>query len=164
MSFILLAALVGAPTSAYTPLNLEACEVVSVAHAGEGDWTNRRCPGRNGITLFVSEDDARFDLDAGVDNGEWESPSQLNELGPQLEWRLEAGRPFALIYRYNIPEAVAGGRSMLAVESIGRTGRPGCLIALLRATPAANARARQIADRRARSFRCGRDTAEREAE
>lgn len=157
MSLILLAALAAAPTSAYTPLNLEACEIVSVAHAGEGDWMNRRCRGRNGVTLFVSEDDARFDIDAGVDNGEWESPSQLNELGPQLEWRLERGRPFALIYRYTISEALPGGRSMLAVESIGRTGHPGCLVALITANPAANARARQIADTRARSFRCGRD-------
>jgi hypothetical protein len=157
MAFILLAALAGAPTSAYTPLNLDSCEIVSVAHAGEGDWMNRRCRGRNGITLFVREDDARFDIDAGVDNGEWESATPLNELGPQLEWRMEAGRPFALIYRYTISEAMPGGRSMLAVESVGRTGRPGCLVALIRATPAANARARQIADTRARTFRCGRD-------
>ena len=157
MTFVLLAALAAAPTSAYTPLNLDACEIVSVAHAGEGDWLNRRCPGLNGITLFVSEDDARFDVDAGVDNGEWESPTQLNELGPQVEWRLEGGQPFALIYRYNIPEAMAGGRSMLAVESIGREGGPGCLVALIRATPEANARAREIADRSARNFRCGTD-------
>jgi hypothetical protein len=157
MALILLAALAGAPTSAYTTLNLDNCEIVSVAHAGEGDWTNRHCPGRNGIMLFVNEDDARFDIDAGVDNGEWESATPLNELGPQLEWRMEAGRPFALIYRYTIAEAMPGGRSMLAVESIGRTGRPGCLVALITATPAANARARQIADTRARTFRCGRD-------
>jgi hypothetical protein len=157
MAIILLAALAGAPTSAYTPLNLDSCEIVSVAHSGEGDWMNRRCEGRDGIILYVSEDDARFDIDAGVDNGEWESPAQLNELGPQLEWRLDDGRPFALIYRYNIPEAMAGGRSMLAVESIGRTGRPGCLVALLTATPGANERAREIADRSARSFRCGTD-------
>jgi hypothetical protein len=52
---------------------------------------------------------------------------------------------------------MAGGRSILAVESVGRRGRPGCLVALLRATPGANVRARQIADRRARAFRCGRD-------
>ena len=164
MSFILLAALAAAPTSAYTTLDLENCEIYSVAHAGEGDWANMRCPGRNGITLFVNEDDARYDVDAGVDNGEWESATQLNQLGPQIEWRMEGGRPFAIIYRYNIPEAMAGGRSFLAVESIGRTGRPGCLVALIRATPAANGRARQIADRRARTFRCGRDTAERDAE
>ena len=162
MALILLAALAGAPTSAYTTLNLDACEIVSVAHAGEGDWVNRRCPGRGGITLFVSEDDARFDVDAGVDNGEWESASQLHELGPQLEWRIERGRPFALIYRYIIAEAMPGGRSMLAVESIGRSGRPGCLIALINATPNANARARQIADSRARTFRCGRDQAIRD--
>src|ERR1044072_3970024 len=118
MTFTLLAALAGAPTSAYTPLNLDACEIVSVAHAGEGDWTNRHCPGLNGITLFVSEDDARFDIDAGVDNGEWESPAPLNQLGPQVEWRLEGGQPVAIIYRYTISEAAPGGRSMLAVESL----------------------------------------------
>ena len=157
MALILLAALAGAPTSAYTTLNLDACEIVSVAHAGEGDWVNRRCPGRGGITLFVSEDDARFDVDAGVDNGEWESATPLNELGPQVEWRIDGGRAFAIIYRYNIPEAMAGGRSMLAVERIGTRTRPGCLVALITATPAANARARQIADSRARTFRCGRD-------
>jgi hypothetical protein len=157
MALILLAALAGAPTSAYTQLNLDNCEIYSVAHAGEGDWSNRRCPGRNGVTLFVNEDDARFDVDAGVDNNVWESPSPLNELGPQVEWRLEGGRPFAIIYRYSISEAAAGGRSMLAVESVGRAGRPGCLVALITATRAANARARQIADTRARSFRCGRD-------
>ncbi|HYD12446.1 MAG TPA: hypothetical protein VEC11_06335 [Allosphingosinicella sp.] len=157
MSLILLAALAAAPSSSYTPLDLDACEIVTVAHAGEGDWVNRRCRGLGGITLFVNEDDARFDLDAGIDNGEWESPAQLNELGPQLEWRREGGRAFAVIYRYTIPEALPGGRSMLAVESIGRRGRPGCLVALLLATPNANARARQIADTRARSFRCGRD-------
>ena len=157
MGLILLAALAGAPTSAYTQLNLDACEIYNVAHAGEGDWSNRRCPGRNGVTLFVDEDDARFDIDAGVHNEEWESPAPLNELGPQVEWRLEGGRPFAIIYRYTISEAMPGGRSMLAVESIGRAGRPGCLVALIAATPAANARARQIADSRARAFRCGRD-------
>ncbi|HTU13462.1 MAG TPA: hypothetical protein VMG08_21410 [Allosphingosinicella sp.] len=156
MSLILLAALAGAPTSSYTPLDFDTCEIVTVAHAGEGDWSARRCR-RGGVTLFINEDDGRFDIDAGVDNGEWESAGPLNELGPQLEWRSEAGRPFALIYRYSIPEAVAGGRSMLAVESIGRPGRPGCLVALIPATPTANARARTIADTRARTFRCGRD-------
>jgi hypothetical protein len=157
MTFVLLAALAAAPTSAYTNLNLDRCEIVSVAHAGEGDWVNRRCPGRGGVTLIVSEDDARFDVDAGVDNGVWESPVPLNELGPQVEWRIDGGRAFAIIYRYSIPEAVAGERSVLAIETIGTRARAGCLIALIPGTPAANARARRIADLRARSFRCGRD-------
>ena len=157
MALILLAALAGAPTSAYTQLNLDNCEIYSVAHAGEGSWENRRCPGRNGITLFVNVDDDRFDVDAGIDNNEWESPSPFNDLGPQIEWRLESGRPFAIIYRYNIPAEAAGSRSMLAVESIGRRGRPGCLVALIRGDAAGNARARRIADTRARTFRCGRD-------
>ena len=157
MSIILLAALAAAaPSSSYTPLDLDNCEIVTVGHAGEGNWSARRCR-RGGVTLFIQEDDGRFDIDAGVANEQWESAAPLNELGPQLEWRVEGGRPFALIYRYTIPEAMAGGRSMLAVESIGRRGRPGCLVALITATPDANARARQIADSRARTFRCGRD-------
>jgi hypothetical protein len=156
MTLILLAALAAAPTSSYTPLNLDRCEIVTVAHAGEGNWAARRCR-RGGVTLFINEDDARYDIDAGVDNGVWESAMPLNELGPQLEWRMERGRPFALIYRYTIPEAMPGGRSMLAVESIGRPGRPGCMVALIAGTAAGNARARQIADTRARTFRCGRD-------
>jgi hypothetical protein len=157
MTMILLAALAAAPTSIYTPLDLDRCQIVSRAHAGEGDWVNRRCPGRAGIPLFVNEDDARFDLDAGVDNGAWESAVPFNELGPQVEWRMERGRPFAIIYRYAIPEAVAGGRSMLAVETIGRRGRPGCLVALIQGGETANARARLLADTRARGFRCGTD-------
>jgi hypothetical protein len=161
MNLILLAALTAAPTSNYTPLDLDNCEIVTVAHAGEGDWAARRCR-RGGVTLFINEDDARYDIDAGVDNGVWESAMPLNELGPQLEWRVERGRPFALIYRYVIPEAMPGGRSMLAVETIGRPGRPGCLIALINSSPAANARARRIADARARTFRCGRDQAIRD--
>jgi hypothetical protein len=164
MSLILLAALAAAPTSTYSPLDLDACRIVSRANTDEGDWLNRRCRGRYGVTLFVSEDDGRFDIDAGVDNGEWESPTQFNEPGSQVEWRIEAGRPFAIIYRYNVPEALPGGRSYIAVETIGRAGRPGCLVALLLARPGANVRARQIADSRARSFRCGRDRADRNAD
>lgn len=157
MALILLAALAGAPTSVYTPLNLDACEIYNVAHAGEGSWEDRRCPGRNGVTLFVDVDDDRFDVDAGVHNDEWESPSPFNSLGPQIEWRMEGGRPFAIIYRYAIAGVGPGERSMLAVESIGRTGHPGCLVALIPGNAAGNARARQIADTRVRTFRCGRD-------
>lgn len=162
MTLLLLAALAAAPTSTYSPLDLDACETLTVAHADEGDFASYRCRGRYGLTLFVNEDDARYDIDVGVDNGEFESALQLNGLGPQLEWRLEGGRPFAIIYRYTIPEALAGGRSMLAVESVGRRGRPGCLVAIIIARPDANLRARQIADRSARTFRCGRDRAIRE--
>jgi hypothetical protein len=163
MAFMLLAALAAAaPTSDYTPLNLERCEIVSVAHAGEGEWMNRRCRGRSGVTLFVSEDDGRFDLDAGVDNGEWESLPGFNRLGAQVEWRIEGHRPFAVIYRYLPTDTAQDLNTMLAVESIGRPGRPGCLVALIRSNPAANSRARQIADSRARSFRCGTDQPVRE--
>lgn len=159
MSFILLAVLAGAPTSAYTPLNLDNCEVLTVGHAsqGEGNWAVRRCPGRGNIPLYVNADDDRFDVDAGVDNGDWESISELNELGPQVEWRSDGGRPYAIIYRYLLSEPSANGATRLAVETIGTARRHGCLVAVIPGGPTANARARQIADTRARTFRCGRD-------
>jgi hypothetical protein len=146
--------------SVYTPLNLDTCRVI--ARAAEGDSTSWRCPGRAGIALFVSANDDRFDLDAGVDNGVWESLGGFNRLGPRVEWRLRGRTPVALIYRYFLTGADGPGGSVLAVESIGRPGRPGCLIALIGgAVPGANALARARADSSAARFRCGVDTVER---
>ena len=80
-----------AATSAYTPLNLDRCSLIAEVEEGAGaSW---RCPGRNGISLFVMTGDARFDVDAGIDNGQWESLMPFNRPGPQVEWRLRGGRP-----------------------------------------------------------------------
>lgn len=131
----------------------------------EGESVRWRCPGLAGIPLLVSTGDGRFDVDAGVDNGEWEALGGFHTLGPRVEWRLRRGRPIAIIFRYiqSGPDQPPGTR--LAVESIGRAGRPGCLISMIDgAFPNANAVARERADRRAEGFRCGLDTPERGAE
>jgi hypothetical protein len=113
--------------------------------------------GYGGIPLYVGEDDDRVDVDAGVDNGEWESPGQFNRLGPRIEWRLRRGRPIAIIYRYILTGHDQPPGSRLAIESIGRAGRPGCLVAMIDgAAPNANALARRRADT-AEGFRCGAD-------
>lgn len=140
-------------TSAYTMLNLDRCRTLEVIE--EGESVRRRCPGLAGIPLFVDAGDGRFDVDAGVDNDEWESLGGFNEAGPRIEWRLARGRPFAIIYRLRLtgPEQPPG--SSLIVETIGRRGVPGCQIAIVDGALAdANARARAIADRRARTHRC----------
>ena len=159
MAWFLLASLAAAApapanTSVYTALDVDRCRVLSRVEEGESiSW---RCPGHAGIPLFVGAGDGRFDVDAGIDNGQWESLSPFNQLGPRVEWRLRGGRPIAIIYRYSVSMPGQAPYSRLAVETIGRAGRPGCVIAWIDgALPDANAVARDRADRRAATFRCG---------
>jgi hypothetical protein len=168
MAWILLASLAAAApaaapanTSVYTPLAVARCRVLR--RDEESESVSWRCPGHAGIPLFVATGDGRFDVDAGVDNGRWESLSPFNQLGPRVEWRLRGRRPVAIIYRYFVTVPEQAPYSRLAVESVGRAGRPGCLIALIDgALPNANGLARAEADRRAESFRCGVDSPPRE--
>ena len=133
--------------SAYTMLDLRRCRTLAIIP--EGESVRRRCPGLAGINLFVNEGDGRAEIDAGHDDGRWESLPGFNSIGERIEWRLAGGRPFAIIYRLRLAateNAPAG--SALIVEAIGRRGAPGCRIGLVDgALPDANARARALADR-----------------
>ena len=140
-------------SSAYTPLDIDRCTLIEEIEEGAGArW---RCPGRGGVSLFVTTGDARFDVDAGIDNDRWESLMPFNRPGPQVEWRLRRGRPFAIIYRLLWDDGEGGHGSSLIVETIGRRGAPGCEVARIDgATPDANAAARARADAIAPDFRC----------
>lgn len=139
--------------SVYTALDLDRCRTLEVIE--EGESVRRRCPGLGAIPLFVNAGDGRFDVDAGIDNERWESLGAFNAPGPRIEWRLAGGRPFAIIYRLRLTSPEQPPGSALIVETIGRPGRPGCQVATVDgALPDANARARAIADRQARTHRC----------
>ena len=117
----------------------------------------RRCPGLAGIPLFVNEGDGRSEIDAGRDDGEWESLAAFNAIGDRIEWRLADGRPFAIIYRLRtIAGEGAPAQSALIVEAIGRgASAPGCRIGLVDgALPDANLRARALADTQAHGRHC----------
>jgi len=145
-------------TSVYTPLDLERCQVIE--RIEEGASVRWRCPGRAGVPLFLNTGDDRFDLDAGIDNDEWESIPPINAPGPNVEWRLLGGRPVAIIYRLTPAPDSEGSPPTLIVETIGARGRRGCELARIDARRAdANVLARLEADRRAGHFRCGRDQA-----
>jgi len=159
MAWILLASLAAAAApangSVYTPLDLDRCRVIE--RIEEGESVRWLCPGHATIPLYVNSGDGRFDLDAGIDNGQWESLDPFNHLGPRVEWRMRGRVAIAVIYRLVVDHPRPSARSVLAVETIGRRGRPGCLAALIDgALPEANALARTFADR-AGAFRCGRD-------
>jgi hypothetical protein len=161
---ILLGALAAAPaagqrgriSSVYTSLDVRRCAVM--LHEEEGSSRTWRCRGHAGVPLIVMLGDDRYDIDAGEDNGEWESPGRFSLPGPRVEWRLRGGRPFAIIYRLLLSGGEQPNSSVLAVESIGRAGHAGCLVAMIDgALPNANALARARADARAEAFRCGED-------
>ncbi|HYJ28773.1 MAG TPA: hypothetical protein VEW25_00345 [Allosphingosinicella sp.] len=146
----------GRVTSVYTDLDVARC--TRTAHEDEGSSTIWRCRGHAGIPLIVMSGDDRVDIDAGEDNGEWEAPGRFSVPGPRVEWRLRRGRPFAIIYRLLLSGNDLPNASLLAVESIGRPGHAGCLVAMIDgALPNANALARARADARAAAFRCGED-------
>ena len=147
--------------SVYTSLDLKNCEVLQTYEEGNG--RELRCKGYQDIPLYVTESDARFDVDAGVPNSEWTTSGRpFNSLGDTIEWRIHDGKPVAIILRFNfeistIPEERS---SELAVISVGREGSPGCLVEWVSADaqPNQNIVARQIADRQADSFNCGSDS------
>jgi len=148
-------------SSRYTMIDLRRCRTLEVIP--EGDSVRRRCPGLAGISLYVNEGDGRSEIDAGVDDGQWESLPGFNTIGERIEWRLSGGRPFAIIYRLRTsasPDQAAG--SALIVERIGRGhGRPGCRIGMVDgALPDANLRARALADSHARDVACPAASAE----
>ena len=147
----------GGPGSRYTRFDLSACEILREERE-EGSFADYRCPGLAGLPLLVQEGDGRFDLDAGVDDDAFQTIGAFNDIGPTVEWRLRDGRPFAVIFRFLDRAMMDPGRTVLAVETVGSEGTPGCRVAQIAGnTPEANARARELADTRAAAFRCGRD-------
>ena len=144
-------------TSSYTKLDLDKCRVLDKS-TGEGSWIEFRCEGLQDIPLFVSEGDGRFDVDAGIKNGDFATIGAFNEIGDTIEWRLRDGKPFAVIFRYRDVSMGSGDRSVLAVETIGRDGVPGCRVAQIDGSSSnANRRAREIADTEAINFDCGKE-------
>ena len=148
-------------SSRYTSIDLRHCRTLEIIP--EGDSVRKRCPGLAGIPLYVNEGDGRSEIDAGMDDGQWESLPGFNRIGDRIEWRLLDGRPFAIIYRLRTLAGPAQAEgSALIVERIGRGhGRPGCRIGTVDGALAdANLRARNLADRHARDVVCPAASAE----
>jgi hypothetical protein len=73
-------------------------------------------------------------------------------IGPRIEWRVEAKKPYAAILRVTIREE-EGSKQYLLVAKVAEKG--GCRIGLIAAQQVgANARARRIADRQGRVNIC----------
>jgi hypothetical protein len=135
-----------------------------------GTWT---CAGYNGIAVVLSAGDQRMQVSFGPRAAREVAAGQtlpgFNDVYKgTIEWRLAKGndgkvKPFATILRWNYmtspDDRKASGR-MLVVTRLGPGGV--CHVGYVdgRVSADANAVARKIADEKARTFRCGTDTAE----
>ena len=143
--------------SVYTDIPQEsACR--KIGEDIEGASATLRCAGYGNVPLFIKDGDLRTDIDAGVET-EFYSLDAFNSPTGKIEWRLAGDdKPFAFIYRLTSSKRVSDksesgigksgvSTSVLLVETIGTTGKPGCTIARVEeTTPNANAVARQKAD------------------
>ncbi len=128
--------------SVYSKIDDAKCEVLQTYEDGGADL---KCPGHDGIDVFVSEGDARLDVDYGVSSGNFETFSAFNNIGDTVEWLTGAdGVAEAAILRFKI--SVDGREAeALVVSRVGAEGAPGCVIGVVDASlEQANGMARGI--------------------
>ena len=155
-------------TRVYTQLDSDKCR--HTKGQGVEDYGSWLCPGHDGIAVHLSAGDQRmhvsFGRNAGREPAARETFPRFNSAYKgTIEWRIEtppAGKPraFATILRWNVKleddERDTTGR-VLVVTRLGPGGV--CHVGYVdaRANPNANELAQQLADEKARGFRCGAD-------
>jgi hypothetical protein len=140
----------------------------------EEDYGSWRCPGYEGIGVFLAAGDQRMYVSFGRNQKEahdqiaaGETLRGFNEVYKgTVEWRIERlpngkTRPFATILRWNyvrdVDDRNASGR-MLVVTRLNPGGV--CHVGYVdKRSPDANVEARKVADEKARTFKCGVDSA-----
>lgn len=153
--------------SAYTDLNLDACETLAENPMG----ASLRCRGYKGYPVYFKEGDLRQSvlfgqIDQELIDAAFESFAAFNRVNTKIEWRLDGnGRPFAAILRWFIENPGPSGSpspestgQVLVISRVGTPAYPGsCFVGMVdaKSTPKANELARRVADEVAGSFDCG---------
>jgi hypothetical protein len=158
-----LTAAAGDITSAYTTYDIDKCK--RIAEPSEEFSGGYLCKGLKGNDIYWAEGDLRAGVGFGRQPQNHCSVQQtfagFNAVDSTVEWRLENGRPFATIQRWNVsydPDNAEKTRSWLAVTRLEKNDS--CWVALVEgALPDANQKARNLADQTARSFNCEQDDA-----
>lgn len=153
--------------SAYTDFNAKKCRHIPGKEVEDyGEW---HCKGYGGIPILMSAGDQRINVSYGKKAEEEPAASQtlasFNGEGDKIEWRIESKNgkkiPFATIMRWSTTKPDEKGDSIrgstLVVTRLGPGGV--CHVGYVdgRANKNANELAREIADKHARSFVCGKD-------
>lgn len=135
-------------TSHYTSLGETKCKIVELDDEGAG-YVREHCGDFNGVSLYRVEGDLRQSAYAGNQPSGQTTIAPFNLLTDKVEWRMDAGRPVALIYRLkaDAPDMPGNGKTQLFVQKIGVGTAPSCIIGLIAGNvPDANVKAHEIAD------------------
>lgn len=156
--------------SAYTSTAPKDCRQIGKPSELDGS-TTRACPGKDGLTVLIAEDDLRETVSVGRNRRAaaeepaaktWFAPFNSSET--TIEWRATGAKPFAIIQRWHIADnsdpdkqGRPGTKAMLVVTRL--PPGPVCHVAYVDAVanPTANELARKAADDFARGFTCGKD-------
>jgi hypothetical protein len=157
-------------SSQYSSTAPKDCRMIGKPSEFDGS-TTRLCPGKAGLSVLIAEDDLRETVSVGRSRiaaakepaaQVWFEP--FNSSLPTVEWRMAAGKPFAIIQRWLIADNAdrdakdrPRDKAMLAVTRL--PPGPVCHVAYVdvAANPNANELARKTADELARDFQCGKD-------
>jgi hypothetical protein len=135
---------------------------------GDEDYGRWLCTGYAGIDVVLTAGDQRMNVSYGGQASR--EPAARETLPPfnnvytgTIEWRVAKVKPFATILRWNFmlpdDERKATGRALVVTRlNPGGVCHVGYVDARANANP--NELARQLADTKARTFRCGTDKAE----
>ena len=140
-------------SSARTDLSGSAC--ATIKSSVEEDWATFSCPAPEGYGLQVDGDDGRYTVTLidpdGTEHPQdywWVVTRGFSSLGAQAEWRLEDGRPTALIVPVLAEENTSDGSTRevpyLVVSKV--TADETCVIDRVGPGPDQRARARAAAD------------------
>lgn len=149
--------------SAYTDFNAKKCRHIPGKEVEDyGEW---HCKGYGGIPILMSAGDQRINVSYGKNAAEEPAASQtlasFNGEGDKIEWRIEKGKPFAAIMRWSTTKPDEKGSSIRGSVLVVTRLDPGgvCHVGYVdgRANKNANELAREIADKHARGFVCGKD-------
>src|SRR5262249_30663087 len=97
-------------SSAYTSTALKNCRAIGARNSEDGSVA-RICPGKAGLVVLVNEDDLRETVSVGRDRADaakqpaaeaWFGP--FNSPTSTVEWRIQDGKPFAIIQRWHIAD------------------------------------------------------------
>lgn len=160
--------------SAYTSAAEKDCRVVRAdakESDKEGESSTSVCLGKDGLIVLISEGDLRQTVSvgrnrnaAGKEPAVQQSFGPFNSAGDTVEWRMAAGKPFAIIQRWRLADSddeSKDGRPRSKPLLVVTRLPPGpvCHVAYVdaAANPNANELARQAADDSARGFVCDKD-------
>jgi hypothetical protein len=160
-------------SSQYSSTAPKDCRMIGKPSEFDGS-TTRLCPGKAGLSVLIAEDDLRETVSVGrsLIAAAKEPAAQVwfepfNSSLPTVEWRMAAGKPFAIIQRWLIADNAdrdakdrPRDKAMLAVTRL--PPGPVCHVAYVdvAANPNANELARKTADELARDFQCGKGEVE----